>query len=90
MNYSSYNLTRQHPRAILFIVDRSIDIYAPILHEFTYKAMVNDVLQIENGRKFTYNYVGTDGSIATKEAILDESDTIWVDIRHKHMKDCID
>ncbi|RIB13678.1 Sec1-like protein [Gigaspora rosea] len=80
----------QRPRAILFIVDRSIDMYAPILHEFTYQAMANDVLQIENGKKFTYNYVGADGSTATKDAILDESDTIWVDIRHKHMKDCID
>ncbi|CAG8589519.1 15159_t:CDS:2 [Gigaspora margarita] len=80
----------QRPRAILFIVDRSIDMYTPILHEFTYQAMANDVLQLENGKKFTYNYVGADGSNATKDAILDESDTIWVDIRHKHMKDCID
>ncbi|CAG8587751.1 3584_t:CDS:10 [Dentiscutata erythropus] len=80
----------QRPRAVLFIVDRSIDMYTPILHEFTYQAMANDVLQIENGRKFTYNYTAQDGSTATKDAILDESDTIWVDIRHKHMKDCID
>ncbi|CAG8519714.1 16795_t:CDS:2, partial [Dentiscutata heterogama] len=80
----------QRPRAVLFIVDRSIDMYTPILHEFTYQAMANDVLQIENGRKFSYNYTAQDGSTATKDAILDESDTIWVDIRHKHMKDCID
>ncbi|CAG8642841.1 45331_t:CDS:2, partial [Gigaspora margarita] len=32
-------------------------------------------------------YLGADGSTATKDAILDERDTIWVDIRHKHMKD---
>ncbi|CAG8789790.1 15531_t:CDS:2, partial [Cetraspora pellucida] len=69
---------------------RTIDMYTPILHEFTYQAMANDLLKIDNGQKFTYSYVGQDGSSATRDAILDESDTIWVDIRHKHMKDCID
>ncbi|CAB4431521.1 unnamed protein product [Rhizophagus irregularis] len=78
------------PRGILFIVDRTIDMYAPFLHEFTYQAMANDLLPIENGHKYEYNYTGEDGTQATKEAILDESDKIWVEIRHKHMKDCID
>ncbi|CAI2162627.1 5362_t:CDS:10 [Funneliformis geosporum] len=77
------------PRGVLFIVDRTIDMYSPILHEFTYQAMANDLLAIEDG-KYNYNYTGEDGTQATKEAILDESDSIWVEIRHKHMKDCID
>ncbi|CAG8566658.1 2719_t:CDS:10 [Funneliformis caledonium] len=77
------------PRGVLFIVDRTIDMYSPILHEFTYQAMANDLLPIEDG-KYNYNYTGEDGSQATKEAILDETDSIWVEIRHKHMKDCID
>ncbi|CAG8553971.1 7652_t:CDS:10 [Diversispora eburnea] len=78
------------PRAILFILDRTIDMYTPLLHEFTYQAMANDLLPIDNGQKYTYNYIGDDGEPATKDAILDESDNIWVDIRHRHMKDCID
>jgi syntaxin-binding protein 1 len=64
--------------------------YTPLLHEFTYQAMANDILPIENGQKYTYNYTGEDGVQTTKDAILDESDSIWVEIRHKHMKDCID
>ncbi|CAG8584887.1 13730_t:CDS:2, partial [Acaulospora colombiana] len=80
----------QRARAVLFIVDRTVDMYVPVLHEFTYQAMANDLLPIEDGNKYTYNYAGDDGEQATKEAILDEADSIWVDIRHKHMKDCID
>ena len=42
------------------------------------------------GQKYNYNYTGEDGVQTTKEAILDESDKIWVELRHRHMKDCID
>ncbi|CAG8721745.1 8456_t:CDS:2, partial [Racocetra fulgida] len=61
-----------------------------MLHEFTYQAMANDLLPIVNGQKYTYSYVDDDGAPADKDAMLDETDTIWVGIRHKHMKDCID
>lgn len=40
------------PRGILFITDRSMDLYAPFLHEFTYQAMVNDLLDIEDGETY--------------------------------------
>ncbi|CAG8485741.1 1510_t:CDS:10 [Paraglomus occultum] len=78
------------PRGVLFICDRSLDMNAPFLHEFTYQAMVNDLLPLENGQKYSYAFTGPDGSSQTKEANLDESDQIWVEIRHKHMKDCIE
>lgn len=35
------------PKATLFIVDRSIDPVAPWPHEFTYQAMVTDLLALE-------------------------------------------
>ena len=78
------------PRGVLFICDRSLDMNAPFLHEFTYQAMVNDLLPLENGQKYSYAFTGPDGSPQTKDTILDESDNIWVEIRHKHMKDCIE
>ncbi|CAG8616827.1 1613_t:CDS:10, partial [Gigaspora rosea] len=83
-------LETQRKRSVLFILDRTVDMYTPVLHEFTYQAMANDLLPIENGQKYTYSYADEDGSSANKEAILDETDSIWVSIRHKHMKDCIE
>lgn len=40
------------PKSILFVVDRSMDPVAPFLHEFTYQAMVNDLLPVEDGVKY--------------------------------------
>lgn len=40
------------PQALLFVVDRSMDPVAPFLHEFTYQAMVNDLLPIEDGKTY--------------------------------------
>jgi len=41
-------------RATLVITDRTMDMIAPFVHEFTYQAMANDLLPIENGTKFAY------------------------------------
>lgn len=41
-------------RATLIITDRTMDMIAPFVHEFTYQAMANDLLPIENGTKFAY------------------------------------
>ncbi len=41
------------PRGTLIITDRSMDMMAPFVHEFTYQAMANDLLPIEDGTKFT-------------------------------------
>ncbi|CAG8444162.1 14353_t:CDS:10 [Ambispora leptoticha] len=78
------------PRGMLFICDRTIDMNVPFLHEFTYQAMANDLLEIDNGQKYEYNYTDSNGELATKEAILDETDKVWVEIRHKHMQECIE
>lgn len=40
------------PRAVLFVLDRSLDPVAPFLHEFTYQAMVNDLLPVEGGKTY--------------------------------------
>ena len=42
----------QRPQGILVITDRTMDMVAPFVHEFTYQAMANDLLPIVNGSKF--------------------------------------
>ncbi|CDZ98136.1 Vesicle trafficking protein Sec1 [Phaffia rhodozyma] len=78
------------PQGCLFIADRSIDPVAPFLHEFTYQAMVNDLLEVEDGKIHRYDFQTSIGHSETRDAVLSEQDTVWVDVRHLHMKDAID
>ncbi|KAJ1334801.1 hypothetical protein BSLG_007956 [Batrachochytrium salamandrivorans] len=60
-----------YKRAVLIIVDRSFDMMAPVLHEFTYQAMMSDLLIQDISSAPTYNN-------------LDESDEIWTLTKHWH------
>lgn len=73
-------------RPILIIVDRSYDLMAPLLHEFTYQAMMNDLLTLEGGR-YVYQ---SEGEKSNQSANLDESDTIWMLIRHWHFAEAVE
>ncbi|KAL1955523.1 hypothetical protein VTO42DRAFT_8477 [Malbranchea cinnamomea] len=79
------------PRGILYIVDRSMDLVAPLVHEFTYQAMAHDLLPIREGDKVTYRTVINEGkpNEETKDMEISENDRIWVDSRHHHMKDVL-
>ncbi|KAJ5177563.1 Sec1-like protein [Penicillium coprophilum] len=79
------------PRGVLFIVDRSMDLFAPLIHEFTYQAMVHDLLPVTDGDKVTYKTVLNKGAPneEVKEMEIGEDDRVWVDYRHMHMKDVL-
>lgn len=80
------------PRGTLFITDRTMDLFAPFIHDFTYQAMAHDLLPIKEGDKITYRTVLNEGlpDQQDKDIEISEKDKIWVENRHRHMKDTID
>lgn len=79
------------PRGTLFITDRTMDLFAPLLHEFTYQAMAHDLLPIKDGDKIIYRAaVDTGPGAEEKDMEIKETDKIWVENRHRHMKDTIE
>ncbi|KAF8261652.1 Sec1-like snare protein [Lactarius quietus] len=77
-------------RATLIVTDRAMDVIAPFIHEFTYQAMANDLLPIEDGSKYTYKFQSSVGAFEDKMAVLSDSDSVWTDVRHMHMREAID
>lgn len=73
-------------------MDRTIDLFAPLLHEFTYQAMVHDLLPLVEGNKVYYRPAATQMETVDKgkDQELSEQDSIWVKYRHLHMKDLLD
>uniref|UniRef100_A0AAR2M109 Syntaxin binding protein 3 n=1 Tax=Pygocentrus nattereri TaxID=42514 RepID=A0AAR2M109_PYGNA len=71
---------KEKTQAQLIIVDRAFDSVSPILHELTYQAMAYDLIPIKND---AYKFKAKDGS--EKEALLNESDELWVKLRHLHI-----
>lgn len=68
-------------RGQLLVVDRSFDVATPLMHEYTYQAMANDVLNVDDGIvSFKTQTGGTE-----KQALLNENDEMWVEFRHKHI-----
>ncbi|PLB49005.1 vesicle trafficking protein [Aspergillus steynii IBT 23096] len=80
------------PRGVLLVVDRSMDLIAPLVHEFTYQSMVHDLLPIKDGDKVTYKTIVNEGSQneEVKEMEISDQDHVWVDYRHLHMKDVLE
>ncbi|THH18450.1 hypothetical protein EW146_g2533 [Bondarzewia mesenterica] len=86
------------PRSTLIITDRSMDVLAPLIHEFTYQAMANDLLPIEDGIKYTcgspppclYKFQSSIGAYEDKTATLSDADSVWTEVRHMHMREAID
>lgn len=81
-------------RGTLLIVDRTIDTVAPLMHEYTYQAMINDLLPIEGEiLKDQKPPAGAAEQKAGEQAtestdvVLSEEDPLWVEFRHRHIAD---
>ncbi|KAL2023420.1 hypothetical protein VTK56DRAFT_2777 [Thermocarpiscus australiensis] len=94
--YQQYNRSfpppSPRPQSVLLITDRSMDLMAPLVHEFTYQAMIHDLLPIrDQDGKVTFRMTVNEGPAAEeKDMEIAEKDALWVDSRHRHMKDTID
>lgn len=74
------------PRSLLLITDRTLDLYAPLLHEFTYQAMSMDIVHsLEREGVYKYESENERGELATLEGCPDEKDDDWVGLRHMHI-----
>jgi syntaxin-binding protein 1 len=84
---------QQLSRSTLLILERSHDPVTPLLHEFTYQAMANDLLEshfqeIGGGGGKIFHFTADDG--VQKEITLDEKDPIWMKTRHVHIAEVIE
>ncbi|POS87189.1 hypothetical protein EPUL_002201 [Erysiphe pulchra] len=80
------------PTGTIIITDRSMDLNAPLIHEFTYQAMAHDLLPMKEMDKIYYKTIVNKGAPdeEEKEMEIGEKDKIWVENRHRHMKDTIE
>lgn len=85
-------------RGTLLVIDRSIDAAAPLMHEYTYQAMVNDLLKVDGEICTLPLSDSTDSKTGTStkdkkdseegnpdNIILSEEDALWNEFRHTHI-----
>lgn len=72
----------ERERATILILDRSFDPLSPLMHEYTYQAMCNDLLDVEDG-VITVKVTKNTGEESEQTAILSDNDEFWVDMRYQ-------
>lgn len=80
------------PRAVLLITDRTLDLYAPLLHEFSYQAIAHDIVEsLERKNIYEYTVENELGEPQKLETSLDiETDALWVQLRHMHIIEALE
>lgn len=72
-------------RGQLLILDRSFDPLSPLMHEYTYQAMVEDLLPVRDGGIISYSTETASNTKVEKEVILNDSDEFWVEQKYSHI-----
>lgn len=78
------------PRAILLITDRTLDLFSPILHDFSYQAMAYDLVPTINLKTNVYKYSAENEKGEKEEKstrLMDIYDADWVELKHRHIID---
>jgi len=72
--------------AQVLILDRADDALTPLVHEYSYQALVQDVLEVEGDARDRVTFLTTTKSgKGTDYAILTDKDALWVEFRHGHV-----
>lgn len=78
------------PRSVLIITDRSLDLFSPLVHSFTYQAMAYDLVNQVDPTTHTYSYEAENerGEMEPKTSkLLDLLDPDWIELKHQHIAD---
>ncbi|KAL8254030.1 hypothetical protein R6Q59_032251 [Mikania micrantha] len=71
----------------LLILDRSVDLVAPVIHEWTYDAMCHDLIDLDGNRYVMEVPSKSGGDPEKKEFLLEDHDSVWLEMRHLHIAD---
>ena len=87
----SGNANQERERSTFLLLDRASDCLTPLMHDFTYQAMVHDLLKMD-GDKITYGAEAADdpSKKEDKDVLLNEKDKLWVELRGKHIAQVIE
>ncbi|KAJ6247279.1 protein rop [Anaeramoeba flamelloides] len=86
-NIKDFPSVDQSEQGVMLILDRSVDLLSPVLHDFYYQSMVYDLLNIEDD-KIKYQ-TETKETKKETESTLDEKDGVWTTYRHLHIAECM-
>ena len=67
----------------VLILDRSVDPLAALARHWTYEALVRDLLPVTDAGLYAYA-IETNAGRKQKEAVLNEQDPLWVELRDAH------
>lgn len=78
-------------RSTILLLDRASDCLTPLMHDFTYQAMVQDLLTVD-GDKITVEVENADNpdNYDNKDVLLNDKDKLWVELRSKHIAEVIE
>ena len=74
-------LDKNAPGVKLLILDRTYDLATPLLHDFHYQAMTEDLIGIDKEEGVVYNKQTNKGEEVVEKYLLNEDDSVWLGSR---------
>lgn len=79
----------ERDRGQILVLDRSFDVLSPLMHEYTYQCMATDLLDVDDG-VISYETTTNRGTKDERQAVLNENDALWAELRHSHIAKVIE